>query len=143
LILLDTHLVAEALLPPKDDHLAQEWINQQHPETLFLSEISLTELKQTLKPSSQSKNTKEAVDAAEWLAKELRALFVNRILPFDEGAIAALEQVTRTANQNHIELSLMDSMIAATALAHRFKVATRDAKPFEGAGLKVINPWKP
>jgi len=142
LILLDTHLVAEALLPPKDDHLAQEWINQQHPETLFLSEVSLTELKQALKPSSQSKNTKEAVDTAEWLANELRALFGNRILAFDEGAIAALEQVTKTANQNHIELSLMDSMIAATALAHRFQVATRDTKPFEGAGLKVINPWK-
>ena len=41
------------------------------------------------------------------------------------------------------ELYERPAKIAATALAYRFEVATRDAKPFEGAGLKVINPWKP
>lgn len=31
--------------------------------------------------------------------------------------------------------------IAAVAVANGLTVATRDAAPFQGAGLSVINPW--
>jgi len=141
-ILLDTHLIAEALLPPDGSLVAQEWLNQQHPDTLFLSEVSLTELKQGLKAESDTKDVKKAIKTAAQLAKDLKELFGERVIPFDEKAIAALEQISSTAEQNEVELSLIDSMIAATALANGFQMATRDTKPFEAAGLKVINPWK-
>jgi len=141
-ILLDTHLIAEALLPSDGDLVAQEWLDQQHPETLFLSEVSLTELKQGLKASSKTKRPKEALDISNQLAKELKELFGARILSFNEKAITALAQVEASTAHNKTQLSLTDSMIAATALAHGFKVATRDTTPFEAAGLKVINPWK-
>ena len=142
MILLDTHLIAEALLPPDGSLVAQEWLNQQHPDTLFLSEVSLTELKQGLKAESDTKDVKKAIKTAAQLAKDLKELFGERMIPFDEKAIAALEQISSTAEQNEVELSLIDSMIAATALANGFQMATRDTKPFEAAGLKVINPWK-
>ena len=142
MILLDTHLIAEALLLPDGNLVAQEWLDQQHPETLFLSEVSLTELKQGLKASSKTKSPKEALGIANQLGKELKGLFGVRILAFDEKAITALAQVEGSTTQNKTQLSLTDSMIAATALAHGFKVATRDTTPFEAAGLKVINPWK-
>lgn len=142
MILLDTHLIAEALLPPDGSLVAQEWLNQQHPDTLFLSEVSLTELKQGLKAESDTKDVKKAIKTAAQLAKDLKELFGERVIPFDEKAIAALEQISSTAEQNEVELSLIDSMIAATALANGFQMATRDTKPFEAAGLKVINPWK-
>jgi predicted nucleic acid-binding protein len=141
-ILLDTHLIAEALLPPDRDLVAQEWLDQQHPETLFLSEVSLTELKLGLRATSKLKSPKKALDTANQLAKELKGLFGTRILSFDEKAIAALAQVEASAEESRIHLSLTDSIIAATALAHGFKVATRDTNPFEAVGLKVINPWK-
>ncbi|NHA15344.1 PIN domain-containing protein [Thioalkalivibrio sp. XN279] len=32
-------------------------------------------------------------------------------------------------------------LIAATALAHRMMVATRDTAPFEAACVAVLNPW--
>jgi len=32
--------------------------------------------------------------------------------------------------------------IAAIAAVHGFSVATRDAAPFQAAGVPVINPWK-
>lgn len=142
MILLDTHLIAEALLPPDGKLVAQEWLNQQHPDTLFLSEVSLTELKQGLKAGPNAKDLKKSIKAAAQLAKDLKELFDERLIPFDEKAIAALEQISSTAEQNETELSLIDSMIAATALANGFQIATRDTKPFEAAGLKVINPWK-
>ena len=35
-----------------------------------------------------------------------------------------------------------DAFIAAIALANGFAVATRDTRPFEAAGVNVINPWE-
>jgi predicted nucleic acid-binding protein len=35
-----------------------------------------------------------------------------------------------------------DAFIAAIALANGFTVATRETRPFEAAGVSVINPWK-
>ena len=142
MILLDTHLITDALLPQDGNVVAQDWLNQQHLDTLFLSEVSLTELKLGLKAEPNAKDIKKAIKAAAQLVKDLKELFGIRILAFDEKAIAALAQIEASTAQNKTQLSLTDSMIAATALAHGFKVATRDTTPFEAAGLKVINPWK-
>ena len=38
--------------------------------------------------------------------------------------------------------TLADTFIAAIALANGFTVATRDNRPFEAAGVTVINPWE-
>lgn len=39
-------------------------------------------------------------------------------------------------------LASMDGMIAATAVAHHFSLATRNTKDFEGLGINIIDPWK-
>ncbi len=38
-------------------------------------------------------------------------------------------------------MPLLDSMIAATALAHRLTVATRDTGHFRRAGVNVVDPF--
>jgi toxin FitB len=40
-----------------------------------------------------------------------------------------------------LEMSVKDSMIAATALVHRLTIATRNQKDFKKAGVKVFNPF--
>lgn len=39
-------------------------------------------------------------------------------------------------------ISVADGQIAAIAAVHGFAVATRDAAPFEAAGVAVIDPWE-
>jgi len=41
-----------------------------------------------------------------------------------------------------VAVETADALIAAVALANGFAVATRDTRPFEVAGVNVINPWQ-
>jgi hypothetical protein len=40
-----------------------------------------------------------------------------------------------------LAIATADAYIAAIAAANGFTVATRDTRPFEAAGVSVINPW--
>jgi predicted nucleic acid-binding protein len=35
----------------------------------------------------------------------------------------------------------IDSLLAATAICHQLKLATRNVADFEGTGAMVVNPW--
>jgi predicted nucleic acid-binding protein len=64
------------------------------------------------------------------------------VLAFDTDAArhyAELAVIARAAGKG---FPTPDGYIAAIANAHGFTVATRDVKPFQAAGLKVINPWE-
>jgi predicted nucleic acid-binding protein len=46
------------------------------------------------------------------------------------------------ARTSGLAIGTADGYIAATAAANGMMVATRDASPFEAAGVDVINPWE-
>jgi predicted nucleic acid-binding protein len=78
----------------------------------------------------------------ENLEKRLLPMFANRVLPFDMActkAYAELLAISRTAG---LVIETADAFIAAIALANSFTVATRDTRPFEAAGVNLINPWE-
>ncbi len=65
----------------------------------------------------------------------------QRILPFEASASQAYAEILTTARALGRAISTVDGYIAATAKRDGFMVATRDASPFEAAGVTVINPW--
>ena len=72
---------------------------------------------------------------------ELSASLAERILAFDEAAASAYASVISRARASGRPISMAGGQIAAIAMTHGLTVATRDAAPFEAAGLPVINPW--
>ena len=137
MILLDTNVVSEPLKASCDKSVLS-WIDEQVIETLYLSTISLAELRFGIAVLPEGKRRDTLISSLE---RQVLPLFVGRILLFDERAsqaYATLRARARTAGQ---AIATADGYIAAIAAAHGFAVATRDTSPFEAVGLKVINPW--
>lgn len=137
MILLDTNVVSEPLKLAGDVGVLT-WIDAQSIETLYLSTISLAEMRFGIAalPSGKRRDTLHAS-----LEQRILPLFVGRILPFDEAASKAYAKLRASARAQGQAIASADGYIAATALSHGLMVATRDISPFEAAGLTVINPW--
>ena len=137
MILIDTNVVSEPWKPVPDARVL-DWLDAQAIETLFLSAITVAELRFGIAAMPEGKRRTVLHDR---LKDEVLPLFSGRILPFDLEASKAYATLMAAARGSGKAIGTADGYIAATALAHGFSVATRDVSPFEAAGLKVINPW--
>lgn len=64
------------------------------------------------------------------------------LLAFDMACTTAYAELLAKTRAVGLSLATADAFIAAIALANGFAVATRDTRPFEAAGVNVINPWE-
>jgi predicted nucleic acid-binding protein len=137
MILLDTNVISEPLRLSADAGVLS-WIDAQIVETLFLSTISLAELRfgiAALPPGKRRDTLHASVE------QRVLPLFTGRILSFDEAAAETYATLRARARASGQAIASADGYIAAIAIAHGLMVATRDTGPFETAGLTVINPW--
>ena len=137
MILLDTNVISEPLKLTGDLSVLA-WIDAQIIETLYLSTITLAELRFGIAvlPPGKRRDTLHTS-----LEQRILPLFTDRILPFDAAASESYAMLRARAQANGKAIAPADGYIAATALSHGLIVATRDTVPFEAAGLTVINPW--
>ncbi len=137
MILVDTNVVSEPWRPAPDPRVLA-WIDAQALETLFLSAITVAELRFGVAAMPVGQRRTVFNDRLE---SEVLPLFAGRILPFDLDASRAYADLMAKARASGKAVGTADGYIVATALASGLTVATRDAGPFEAAGLKVIDPW--
>lgn len=138
MILVDTNVISEPWKPTPDERV-RAWIDAQTIETLYLSAITVAELRFGI--SAMPEGRKRAI-LDNRLEREVLPLFQGRVLPFDLEATRAYADFMAQAKASGRAIGKADGYIAATAVARGFTVATCDASPFEAAGLKVINPWE-
>ncbi|MDR2154909.1 MAG: type II toxin-antitoxin system VapC family toxin [Burkholderiaceae bacterium] len=138
MILLVTNVVSEPMRPVPDARIG-EWINSQPLDTLWLSAMTVAELRAgvALLPAGKRRTVLH-----ESLEQRILPLFEGRVLAFDMACTNVYAQLTAKARAVGKVVETADACIAATALVYGYAVATRDAVPFQAAGVKVINPWK-
>ena len=138
MILLDTNVISE---PQRREPNARvlEWIDAQALETLYLSAITVAEMRAgiTLMPAGKRRDSLH-----DNLEKRLLPMFANRVLSFDMACAKAYAELLAKSRAAGLAVETADAFIAAVALANGFAVATRDTRPFEAAGVSVINPWE-
>lgn len=138
MVILDTYVISEPLKPAGDPAVL-EWLDQQDIETLYLTAVTVAELRFGIAvlPLGRRKRRLE-----EEFEQRILSLFKGRILPFDEAATVTYARIRAKAKAKGESIGVADGFIAAIAAHHGFSVATRDTLPFEAAGVGVINPWK-
>jgi toxin FitB len=138
MILLDTNVVSESQRAAPAPGVI-EWLDAQPLETLYLSAISVAELRAGVAflPAG-----KRRASLHEHLEKQVLPMFAGRVLPFDMACTRAYADLLAKARMAGTAIETADACIAAVAAANEFSVATRDVRPFAAAGLSVINPWE-
>ncbi len=137
MILLDTNVISETQRQEPNARVL-DWMDAQALETLYLSVITVAELRAgiALMPAGKRRD-----GLHENLENRLLPMFANRVLSFDMACTKAYAELLAKSRAVGLAVETADAFIAAVALANGFAVATRDTSPFEAAGLNVINPW--
>ena len=135
--LLDTNVVSE-LRKTRPASSVKAWSNAQTPDSLFLSTVTLAEIRYGIECQPDA-TFREELEI--WLEEELRPWFARRILPVDEDVILEWRRMVARGRKRSITFSQPDLFIAATAQVHALTVCTRNENDFRTAGVAVLNPW--
>ncbi|MGH3635844.1 type II toxin-antitoxin system VapC family toxin [Mycobacterium sp.] len=136
MILVDTNVISEPLRKTPDRRVV-EWLDAQPIETLYLSAITVAELRFGVASLPTGKCRHRLHENFE---TRVLPLFAGRILAFDLPASQAYADLMSRARAEGTAIAA-DGYIAATAAANKMAVATRDTAAFEAAAVSVINPW--
>lgn len=135
--LIDTCVVSE-LTKKKPDQQAVRWISSIDESKLFISVLTIGELHKGIEKLPSGKKREQLL---QWVNEDLQERFSGRIVAFDLQCATTWGKMQAKAEAAGRALPVIDGMIAATALAHHFAVATRNISDMEASGAVLINPW--
>ena len=134
--LLDTCLISE-LVKPTPNKKVIKWLNDIPSTALFLSAITIGEIRKGLTklPSSKKKET-----LTVWLNTLLRD-YKERIFSIDLIVAENWGVIQGNAEKAGMPMSSIDSLIAATAHTHNLTLVTRNEDDFVPSQISILNPW--
>lgn len=133
-VLLDTNVLSELRKGPEAHANVQAWDRANVRNARFTSAIVIAELRRgALARSRKDPQAGAALEA--WIGRVI-SVFGERVLPVDLAVaeIWARLMVPRSRPP-------MDTLIAATALAHGLTLITRNVSDFKDMGAALLDPW--
>lgn len=135
--LLDTCVLSEFTRRQPDPKVI-DWLDQVDEERLFISAITIGEIQRGVERLAKSpRKTQLQI----WMNEGLIRRFASRILPLDTPVMLTWGTLTARMENSGRPLPVMDSLIAATALANNLALVTRNSADFLVCGVQVVNPW--
>jgi len=134
--LLDTSVLSALRSPTTEDAKLVAWANQQQVYNLYLSSISILELKLAILQKREN-NPCEGEVLNTWLQQQVLKSFKGRIVAFD-AEMAEYCAALHVPNPK----SERDAMIAATCLVNNMSLVTRHPLDFKHIKIPTINPWE-
>lgn len=135
--LLDTNVVSESTKPRPNAGL-MTWLDDVDENSVFLSVITLTELRYGVERLAPGRRRKQL---DRWLERELPQRFEGRILPVDAMIADACGRLVARTESLGQPLEARDAFIAATAQVHRLTLVTRNASHYETTVKSIFTPW--
>jgi predicted nucleic acid-binding protein len=134
--LLDTCFLSEFTKPVVNAGV-EAWFDAQPLESLFVSVITLAELKRGVLRLAEGK---KKVQLLTWL-DGLEQNFASRLLLVDLATVNAWAAQSVALEKQGKHLAFPDALIAANAVQHGMTLVTRNIKDFEQTAVALINPW--
>jgi predicted nucleic acid-binding protein len=116
-----------------------QWFNHQPMEQLFLSSITIAEIKKGIY-KIQNSQPERYQKLKIWLQK-VEIEFYSRVLPIHHDILDNWAKFSANAELKGKKLAVMDSLIAATAHYHKLTLVTRNIDDFKMTPVKIINPY--
>src|SRR5258708_16004358 len=136
--LVDTNCISEVISPQPDQRVV-DWLEAANEQVLYLSVLTLGEIRRGVALLAQSKR-RTRLEA--WLEVELQARFSGRILPIDAVVADRWGLLAAEAKRKGKPLAIIDGLLAATALEHNLTVVSRNTSDFANTHVAILNPWK-
>ena len=136
--LLDTNIVSELrkLETGKIHPQVYRWIKSNGFTHTYISAITLAEI-QTGILSLARKDKAQAASLDNWFTNRLLPAYRTKTLPVDT-KVALIYAQLNVPNKRPIN----DAYIAATAIAHKLKLVTRNIQDFQGMPITLENPFE-
>jgi predicted nucleic acid-binding protein len=135
--LADTNIPSELTRPVPDPRVA-DFLKDAGRDQVYLSVLTLGEIRKGV-ASLPAGNRRRLLEA--WIETNLRPWFAARILPVTEEIAERWGVLAAEAKLGGFGLSVVDGLVAATALEHDLTLVTRNAKDFAKLGVTIVNPW--
>ena len=132
--LLDTNVLSELRRKTPNAGVV-EWFSHRPASTLYLSVLTLGELRKGIEVLA---DTQRRMTLTDWLETDLPSFFTGRILAVDAQVADRWGKLIAAAGR---PLPAIDSLLGATAAQHGLSMVTRNERDFAALGLDVINPW--
>ena len=137
--LLDTNVLSEFNRRGDPSPRVKQWLEVADARSLYASVLTLAEIRfgVELLPTSKRRTVLE-----EWLEHDLPTWFEGRVLPVDRSIADRWGVLRAQAQMKGRPLSVVDGLLAATALEHGLTVVSRNVGDFAAVRLSVVNPWE-
>jgi toxin FitB len=135
--LLHTNCISE-LVRPKPEPRVLEWVEAADESMLYLSVLTVGEIRKGIAGLGQGKRRTQL---ETWLEVELQARFSGRIVPIDSAIADRWGQLAAETRRKGKSLSIIDGLLAATALHHNLTIVSRNTSDFTNTHAPVLNPW--
>lgn len=132
-------MISELIKPHPIKHVV-EWVESVNENLFFLSVLTLGEIHKGINklPASKRRSILQ-----EWVSNDLCQRFEERIIPISMKVARIWGEIQGKAEKNGNKIPIIDSLIAATAIANELTVVTRNVGDMEKTGVPIYNPWKP
>ena len=138
MILLDTNVLS-ALMQWAPDEAVARWLDQQPRESIWITTITLMEIRAGLQAIPVSRKRSALANA---LAVLLGEKIQGRIAVFDIPAAEEAAELMARRKLKGRPVDSRDTMIAGIAQASRATLATRNTAHFSDVSVPVVNPWQ-
>jgi len=136
--LLDTNVISE-LVAKQPDKQVVKWLDRLDPNTVYLSVITIGEIRKGIEKLLPSKRRDEV---QEWLETDLLLRFRGRILAITAEVMLVWGELTGRLEKEGRPIAAIDALIAAVALQGDCRLVTRNEHDFQHTGVTIVNPWK-